>query len=276
MSGQRQNPIGITPKPNGFTLDFNMSFCLAQRRNGFYTRMVKKKKPLKALSTDIELERARTLTRMIAGFVHQFRTPLHIIASTSENLAEHSHMPKDMLPEMDLLRRSADRLHVAVSNLLAFAKGEPAEWTVGSVNEPLNKVADFLKEECRKRNVELDMRQESQLPLVRMQSVLLEEVFLNFAMNGLEAMPQGGVLGLLTQKGPDEKSIRVIIGDTGLGMDERALKRLGQAFATGKKEGAGMGVYFACEILKTHHAEPRFKSTVGEGTVVTLTFPVVA
>ena len=94
-------------------------------------------------------------------------------------------------------------------------------------------------------------------------------------MNGLEAMPQGGVLGLLTQKSADGKSVRVIIGDTGQGMDARALKRLGQAFTTGKKEGTGMGVYFACEILKTHNAEPRFKSTVGEGTVVTLTFPAI-
>ena len=236
----------------------------------------RKQKPEKPLSSEIELERARTLTPMIAGFVHQLRTPLHIIGSTGENLAAHAHMPKDMLPELDLLRRSTDRMHTAVSHLLAFAKGEPVEWTVASVNEPLNKVADFLKEECNKRNVELDMRQTLELPLVRMQPALLEEVFLNFAMNGLEAMPQGGVLGLLTQKTPDGKFVRVIIGDTGEGMNERALKRLGQAFATGKKEGAGMGVYFACGILKTHKAEPRFKSTVGEGTVVTLTFPIAA
>jgi signal transduction histidine kinase len=250
---------------------------LAEVLNGFYKRRVKKKlkkKAAKPQAADVELERARTLTRMIAGFVHQFRTPLHIIASTGENLAEHSHMPKDMLPELDLLRRSTDRLHIAVSHLLAFAKGEPVEWADASVNEPLNKVADFLKEECRKRNVELDIRQELNLPLVRMQPALLEEVFLNFAMNGVEAMTQGGVLGLLTQKSSDGKSVRVMIADTGSGMDERALKRLGQAFATGKKEGAGMGVYFACEILKTHHAVPSFKSTVGEGTVVTLTFPI--
>ena len=219
-----------------------------------------------------ELERTRSLSRMIAGFVHQFRSPLHIITSAGDTLAESSKIPEALKPEIDLMRRSAARLNTAVNHLLAFAKGEPLPWTENSINEPLNKVVDFLKEECLKRKVKLELKEETKLPLIRMQSSLLEEAILNFAMNGLEAMPQGGVLSLTSYVEGKKSCLR--IQDTGQGMDARTLKKIGQAFSSGKKSGVGLGVYFACEILKTHKADVQFTSQPDQGTVVSIVFSI--
>lgn len=224
----------------------------------------------------IELERARTLSRMIAGFVHQFRTPLHIIGSASAHVAEDPQLPATFKAELALIQRSTERLNTSVTNLLGFAKGEPSPWMQGSLNDPLNKVVDFLKDECRKRNVRLDLQENASLPPVRMQPALLEEAFLNFAMDSLEAMPGGGVLRLSTQSAPDQSGVRVCINDTGMGMTPNMLKRVGQAFATGKKTGIGLGVYFANEILKRHHARAHYESKPGEWTMLTLTFPAAA
>jgi signal transduction histidine kinase len=236
---------------------------------------MKKKKAPKASAAAVELERARALSRMIAGFVHQFRTPLHIISSTGAMLADTPQMPEALKPELELLRRSADRLSESVSHLLAFAKGDPMPWTERSLNEPLNKVIDFLKDECRKRHVRLDLTEDPSLPPVRMQSALLEEAILNFAMNSLEAMPKGGILSLATQAVENGK-VRICINDTGVGMDAQAIKKLGQAFTSGKKAGMGLGVYFAFEILKRHKARAQFESAPGQWTIATLTFPTAA
>src|SRR5687767_7586040 len=115
-----------------------------------------RKKPSR--SNQRELTRYRTLGRMIPGFVHQFRTPLAVIASSTTNLAETAEFPVRFKPELELIQRSAERLRTSVQNLLNFAKGEEPEWVQESVNIPISRTIDFLKEECRKRNVRLDLR----------------------------------------------------------------------------------------------------------------------
>jgi len=230
------------------------------------------KSPRKKPKTGREIEQAQTLTRMIAGFVHQFRTPLHIISSAGSNLKDAAGIPASMRPEIDLICRSADRLKTAVQNLLTFAKGEEIPWTPNSVNTVINRVADFLKDECIKRGLKLELRQDASLSPIRMQLEWLEEAFLNFSMNSVEAMAPGGTLTIQSKKSDDGKRVIVVISDTGAGMTAGVIKHLGQAFQSGKKGGVGLGVYFALEILKRHKAKPVYTSVLGEGTTLTIAF----
>jgi signal transduction histidine kinase len=210
---------------------------------------------------------------MIPGFVHQLRSPLHIVGSSAQNMADSGKIPDGCRADLELIRRAADRAQAAVQNLLLYSKGEDLPFTVESLNVPVNHAVDYLKEECRKRNIQLDLREELKIPAVRIQSILVEEAILNFAVNALDAMPKGGVLGLTTQAGPEQSDARVMISDTGVGMTPAAVKRFGKAFSTGKKEGMGLGVYFATEILKKHNAKLRVESRLGRGTTITLIFP---
>jgi signal transduction histidine kinase len=109
-----------------------------------------------------------------------------------------------------------------------------------------------------------------------MQAALLEEAFLNFAMNAIEAMHADGTLELATELLPGGQNAGVRIRDTGPGMDPKTRKRFGKPFHTSKKSGMGLGVYFAFEVLKSHAAQTRVDSKPGQGTVITIIFPTTA
>jgi signal transduction histidine kinase len=235
-------------------------------------KILKRKAPSQA---DREILRAQTMTRMLAGFVHQLRTPLHIIQSSLEAMRGRTDLPPEVKPHTELMQRSVERAHKNVQALLEYARGESIPWTVGSVNDPLNALYDYLKDEGPKHQVLVDKRLSERVLPVRMQAPLLEEAFLNMAANALEAMPKGGTLGLTTAMAPDGKSVRVMINDTGAGMSPAQVKQLGKAFASRKKSGVGLGVYFAFEIFKAHKARVDIESRPGQGTLFIISFRAI-
>jgi len=92
---------------------------------------------------------------------------------------------------------------------------------------------------------------------------------LNIALNGIEAMPQGGTLTFRTSNidtGP-EGAITITIRDTGSGIDKEEIKNIFKPFYTTKKRGAGLGLAICQKIIKEHGGFIRVKSIPGQGTV---------
>jgi signal transduction histidine kinase len=226
------------------------------------------KKPSDSLR---ESARIRSLGQMMAGFIHQFRTPLHVIQSSAAALTE-SNLPPAVRTHLEMIQRSAERLQGSVQSLLTFAKGDAPPWSEGSINKVINAICDFLQEECKKRSVQLEKHQNAQLPPVRMRMELLEEAMLNLAVNGLEATRKGGILGLQTGLSLDGKWVQVRISDQGKGIDPKVLKRKPSTFVTTKKNGVGLGLFFARQILQQHHAKLEVDSQKGKGTTFTVSF----
>ena len=173
-----------------------------------------------------------------------------------------------------MIGRGVERLQTSVQSLLKYVKGEPALWTIGSVNKTIDRICDFLQEECKKRSIQLDKREQSQIPDIRMQPELLEEALLNLAVNGMEATRRGGTLSLQTETTADAKWVRVRISDQGRGMSPRQLKSPKTTFVTTKKNRMGSGPVFARKILQQHRAKVQIESQREKGTNVAIIFPV--
>jgi signal transduction histidine kinase len=227
--------------------------------------MAKKKKKSLTPSANIdELGRYKALGQMMAGFVHQLRTPIHIIQSGVEGMAG---------PQAELIARSADRLEATVSALLNFVKGEKKPYQPGVINPVIEHLGDFLKMECQKRGVKLDKRLEAQQSIL-FDEYSLQEALLNLMTNALQAMPSGGTLSVISED-HGKGEIVVTISDNGTGMDAKALAKLKTPFHTTKKGGVGLGVFFAREILQQHKAKLDISSQKGKGTAVRIVFPGV-
>jgi two-component system sensor histidine kinase HydH len=220
----------------------------------------------------LEMARYKALGQMMAGFVHQFRTPLHVIQSSAAGLQESRLLLPKWRQQLEMIQRSAERLQASVGSLLAFSKGDTVPWTEGSLNRLIDAIFDYLEPECRKRKIQLEKHQNVNLPPIRMQTENLEEALLNLAVNAMEAMPKGGVLGLMTEVGADGKSVQARITDQGMGMDAKLLRKVSKGLVTTKKTGVGLGLYFTRQILKHHHAALHITSQKAQGTTVTVTF----
>jgi signal transduction histidine kinase len=103
----------------------------------------------------------------------------------------------------------------------------------------------------------------------------LQQCFLNLIFNAIEAMPNGGLLGIVSELDVPSGRVRVEIRDTGCGIPEEHLGHIYDPFFTTKEagRGTGLGLSIVHGIVKAHQGEIQVESRPGEGTAFVLFFP---
>ncbi|MBW2459721.1 MAG: two-component system sensor histidine kinase/response regulator, partial [Deltaproteobacteria bacterium] len=128
----------------------------------------------------------------------------------------------------------------------------------------------------RGREIDITTELDRDLPSVDGDADLLTNALENVARNAVEAMPRGGELRVIT-KGVSTSAgaeARIVVTDTGKGMDVRARERALEDFFTTKAEGSGLGLSFVARVVKAHGGVIRLDSEEGRGTTVQLQLPV--
>jgi CheY-like chemotaxis protein/anti-sigma regulatory factor (Ser/Thr protein kinase) len=119
----------------------------------------------------------------------------------------------------------------------------------------------------------LDLRL-APLPSVMGRPAELNEVITNLILNAIDAMPQGGTLGISARSEGDDHVV-LAVSDTGAGMSEHVRKRIFDPFFTTKGEaGTGLGLSVSYSIVQRHGGEMRVESEPGRGTTFTIVLPV--
>jgi CheY-like chemotaxis protein len=134
--------------------------------------------------------------------------------------------------------------------------------------------------------IEIGVEFEEPLALIRVDPNQLELAILNLALNARDAMPQGGRLTIAAQRQSVEANkladlepgdyVRIVVTDTGAGMDEGTLKRAPEPFYTtkGVGKGTGLGLSMVYGLAAQSGGAARLSSRIGVGTTIELWFPV--
>ena len=220
------------------------------------------------------LERFHTMGLRLAGFLHQFKTPLHVIQSQAELLLDEDALTPAHRQSLTMIHQNAARLSAQAQMMMNAARGAQEGTQIASVERLVEEICHACETDCRKHHIALEKDLLVTSP-IRMDSVALEGALHNLVNNAIEAMPSGGVLKIKTFEAVDLNHVGVEIQDNGPGMNREDLARIRKPFQTSKKLGTGLGVYITRHILKRHHASVRWQSKPGEGTKVTILFPAV-
>jgi len=102
----------------------------------------------------------------------------------------------------------------------------------------------------------------------------LRKAFLNLILNGLESLSPGGRLTVSTSYSPANRSVTIVVEDTGSGMSEETVSRMFDLFFTTKPQGTGLGMAIARSVIDLHGGELAIHSVLGQGTRVTARLPV--
>src|SRR3972149_7138872 len=100
----------------------------------------------------------------------------------------------------------------------------------------------------------------------------LNRVFVNIIKNAFDAMPNGGTLTITSKAAED--NVAISFADTGAGVLEETLSKLGSPLFTTKAKGMGFGLSIFKRIVEAHDGKISVESTIGKGTTVTVTIPV--
>ena len=107
---------------------------------------------------------------------------------------------------------------------------------------------------------------------------LLKQIVLNLLSNAVKFTPEGGRITIRARAAGG--CVGIAIADTGIGIPEDALARLGRPFEqvesqlTKSHQGSGLGLAIAKSLTELHHGTMRIRSTPGRGTMVLLRLPL--
>jgi two-component system NtrC family sensor kinase len=255
----------------------------------------------KAQAELVQTEKLVAIGRLASGVAHEMNDPLTSILTFGNLLREDTPEGEPNRESLDIILKEATRAKRIVSDLLSFSReSKPSmEWV--DLNDVLNMSLLLLEKQGVMEGIEVRMDLAEELPLVRVDSGQMHQVFSNLLLNSVQAMtpdpsakepsqfPRGQrKLFLRTRFGEtrDESFsissslggpfIRVVFQDTGPGIPPENLSRVFDPFFStkGTGEGTGLGLYIVSGILKNYGAQYHLESTVGRGTTFTIDFPL--
>lgn len=225
-----------------------------------------------------QLERADRLAsigEMAAGIAHEIKNPLAGISAAVTIIKDD--MSSDD-PRGAILGEVVDqvkRLDKTVNDLLFFGKPSLPELTWVDINTILTTTLKFAMQHRGGVNIEKRMELQSYLPPVYADDKQMQQVFLNIVLNAYQAMPAGGLLGIVSSLVVlnNIEYVRVDISDTGSGIPPQILDKIFTPFYTTKAQGTGLGLPICNKLVKLHRGNIRVTSDNSTGTTFTVELP---
>jgi signal transduction histidine kinase len=220
----------------------------------------------------LQTEKLAAIGQLAAGVAHELNTPLASISGYAEELGEIARDGGEKIVQYTgVIRTQTERCKAITQSLLNFARKSDIRVQPVDVNGVLREAIDYLR--FKKRTPGLQIETDlADVPNVQADSVQLLQVFLSVLVNAADAIGGGG---RITVRSRSEKDVMVTISDTGCGIPEENLKKVFEPFFTTKApgEGTGLGLSLSYGIVKQMGGSIDLKSTVGEGTHVTIALP---
>ncbi len=243
---------------NGKVATLSLSTSLLQdKKDNFVGMAITLKDLTRANEITEKMQRADKLAAlggMAAGLAHEIRNPLGSIKGLTQLLGEEFKVGGRAQAYTKTMIREIDRINGVVTNLLHFSQPAQNEFHFCKINDLLEQSLDLLQLNINKKNVRVMQVLDPRLPEFWGDGEKLTQAFLNLLLNAVQAVNEGGEIRLITSfdltKGDGVIFVRV--KNTGKPIDPSIVSVLFNPFFTTKKEGTGLGLPIAHQIISLH------------------------
>ncbi len=205
-------------------------------------------------------------TTMMVG--HDLRNPLQVLKGLSYGLKKRYADIPEAMEVFEKIDKSIFYMDKIVSDLQAFGKKREPDARMYPLRDLLNNALTQIE---APGNVEIVMEFPEDF-MVAVDWYMIQRLFINLILNGVQAMPNGGKLYVKAYE--EEDSHIIIIEDTGVGIHEKDIENLFKPLFTTKAKGTGLGLAVCKKIVDAHNGSIEVESKLGKGTVFTVTLPV--
>ena len=232
------------------------------------------KNPLNAMTIHLELLKGKLL---------KIGEPVGASAPRASNLGPRTSdlaaRASDLAPRasdvnrhVDIISKEIQRLDQVLNGFLKFAR--PDELKLQPVQLPavISDIVTSVTPEAERMGVTVKHECPADLPPINADPGMLRQALLNLALNGCQAMPDGGTLRILC-RAASRGRVEVDIEDTGIGIAPENLQKIFDLYFTTKEKGSGIGLSMVYRIVQLHDGEVEVESTPGRGTRFRLVFP---
>lgn len=224
------------------------------------------------------LEKSKRLAligEMAAGLAHEMRNPLASITGSIELLRRSLTLKDTDDRLMKIILRGKDQLDNFVRDFLLLARPIPVVREVVDVNETAVDILENIKlSKDWTNDIKVSCSLAPKVSAVANREQI-RQVVQNLVLNAVQAMKEGGVLSLATKSLQDNNKevVEIKVADTGLGIEEKDLKKIFEPFFTDKDKGTGLGLTIVGRIVDGYGGRIEIQSRINEGTICTVRLP---
>ncbi|HEX4638506.1 MAG TPA: ATP-binding protein [Chthoniobacterales bacterium] len=239
-------------------------------------------------------DRLASLGTLSAGMAHEIKNPLVSLKTFAQLLPERYQDSDFRDTFSNLIGHEIDRIDSLVNQLLRFARPAKPILKPLHAHEVLEKALTLVGHRLYQKDIKLTRSWNAEADTIHGDADQLEQVFLNFFLNAMDAMKTQGELSVQTEVRGDEQwvnakaygngernghgrpeALRITIRDTGEGIRAEDLPHVFDPFFTTKDYGTGLGLSVVHGIIQEHGGQIEVESELQKGTAFHILFPLV-
>lgn len=253
-----------------FSGNGNLTGVLLQTRDLSGSKFISKKILQQLSSVNFE--------GFIFGLAHELKNPLSGIRGASQLLLNETKNP-GVLKCAEIIIKEADRLRNLIDK---FERLEPLSkdvFELVDIHEILSEIIFLESRSNRAKEIKFIHNFDITMPPILGDANALKQVFLNIIKNAKEADQSKSAIDITTRwitdyKIKNENAISVVIRDYGKGISKEDLEKIFTPFYTTKKNGSGLGLFIAYQIIAKHGGAIFVESELGKGTAFNVYLPL--
>lgn len=229
-------------------------------------------------SKSIQEISASKFENLVLGLAHELKNPLSGIRGAAQLLAEDAPN-KEALKCAEIITKEADRLRALLDTLKQLEPFAKEVFELIDIHELLMEIIYLESMSKAGKRIQYKQNYDVTIPPIHGDRNALKQVFLNLIKNAVESCADKGQVEVSSRwitehrlKGQNSMSIE--IRDNGSGVPPDSLEKIFNPFYTTKKEGSGLGLFLAYQIIAKHGGAIFVDSEVGAGTTVKVFLPI--
>ncbi len=233
-------------------------------------------------------DRLASLGTLSAGMAHEIKNPLVSIKTFAQLLPERYQDSDFRETFFTLIGHEVDRIDSLVNQLLRFARPAKPLLKPVHVHEVLEKALLLVGHRLYQKDIKLVRSWHAEVDTIRADADQIEQVFLNFFLNALDAMKPGGSLTVSTDTtsteswpaalpahgGDVQEILRITVQDDGSGIKPEDVPHVFDPFFTTKDYGTGLGLSVVHGIVQEHGGQIEVESELERGTSFHILLPL--
>jgi PAS domain S-box-containing protein len=221
-------------------------------------------------------QKLEAVGRLAGGVAHDFNNQLSAIRLYCDLIQAHADDPERVRTEIEGITRVAELASQLTSQLLAFGRRQLLQPRVLDLNVVVQQAEQMLRR-LLGSDITLVTELSPGLEPIKADLAQLEQVIVNLALNGRDAMPDGGTLTIRTanEAREDGRYVLLAVSDSGVGMDEPTRSQIFEPFFTTKElgEGTGLGLATVYGVVSQSGGTIEVTSAPGGGSTFSILLP---
>ncbi len=204
----------------------------------------------------VQSEKLAAIGRLSAAVAHEILNPVNIISMRLQLLGQKEELAEAVKKTLSICRNQLNRIVEFTEDLGQFSRSSEKHISMSNLNEIIQHTLLLSGPQFKEYDISTDVQYERALPSIPLDKDRIEQVIFNLIYNATEAMlgRETRILRITTGLSAPGDYVRVIISDTGAGIDESHMDKVFDPFFTTKDpgQGTGLGLFISYSIVNEH------------------------